>query len=55
MEATYNISCLVGSETVDAVIVLSDDDKYIVRLEYNSRIISAEGDNYFYALLELRR
>ena len=55
MEATYNISCLVGSETVDAVLVLPDDDKYIVRLTYYVRIISAEVDNYFYALFELRK
>lgn len=55
MEEKYEVSCIVYGNRNKAGIFLKEvGDNYQIKFQMDSLHIIAEGENYFYALLELR-
>lgn len=55
MEEKYEVSCMVYGNCNKASIFLKEaGENYQIKFEMDSLHIITEGENYFYALLELR-
>ena len=54
MEEKYNIPCLIDDVETEANLQL-DEDNCRILFELGNYSIAIEAENYFYALLELRR
>ena len=56
MEENYNIKCLQDNEIKEAMITADEQDEcYKLALNIDGKYLTAEADNYFYALVELRK
>lgn len=55
MDDKYDVFCIINNNIVNAEIRLYDEEKCKIELVIGDDILSAEADNYFYALINLRR
>ena len=55
IEEKYKISCLVNGVETEAILKLDEEDNCRITFEMGDYSISIEAENYFYALIDLRR
>ncbi len=51
MDDKYDVFCIINNNIVNAEIRLYDEEKCKIELVIGDDILSAEADNYFYALM----
>ena len=56
MENKYDILCVANGKKENARLLLHEEkEKYEIKFEMNTLNVSATADNYFFALVELRK
>lgn len=55
MEDRYDILCLVGDQSNKGVLLLCEKETYKITLQLKNLYFEGEAENYFYALVELRK
>ena len=55
MDEKYIVPCIINGRSVDAVLEIEDADCCKIRLKAEDITLFSEDDNYFYALIKLRK